>query len=74
MVLAVWFAGLYRRTQAVFVCALFHALYNVAAAKFTGLGNALNFGDLSEINQSVYLGGIAALTAYSVYLWYKSDL
>ncbi|MGT2930131.1 CPBP family intramembrane glutamic endopeptidase [Streptococcus dentasini] len=73
IVFAIWFAGLYKRTRSVIVCVLFHALINNVPASFTGIGEAMGFGDLSQVNPFFYLGGIAIMALYSIYLWYRTD-
>ncbi|MGT2930380.1 CPBP family intramembrane glutamic endopeptidase, partial [Streptococcus dentasini] len=73
IVFAIWFAGLYKRTRSVVVCVLFHALINTVPTSFTGIGEAMGFGDLSQINLFFYLGGIATMALYSIYLWYRTD-
>ncbi|MGT2930474.1 CPBP family intramembrane glutamic endopeptidase, partial [Streptococcus dentasini] len=73
IVFAIWFAGLYKRTRSVVVCVLFHALINNVPGSFVGIREATGFGDFSKVNPIFYLGGIAIMTLYSIYLWYGAD-
>ena len=73
LIFAVWFAGLYKKTQSLLVCILFHALINTVPESFIGIGEAMGLGDFSQINSLFYLGGIAIMTLYSIYLWYQAD-
>ncbi|MGT2929939.1 CPBP family intramembrane glutamic endopeptidase [Streptococcus dentasini] len=67
-----WYAALYKRTRSVIACNFFHVLCNVATASFVGINEAAD-GDLSKINPIFYLGGLALLTLFSIYHWYRTD-
>ncbi|MBZ2021736.1 CPBP family intramembrane glutamic endopeptidase [Streptococcus sanguinis] len=72
IILSVWLAALYKKTKSVIACDIFHALYDILVALFIGISQAYNL-DFSQANPLFFLGGVAVLTLYSIYLWYRTD-
>ncbi|KXT83036.1 CAAX amino terminal protease family protein [Streptococcus sp. DD11] len=73
IILAIWLAGLRKRTQSVLACNFFHALFNTLAVTVIGIIQAIGTLNFSQINPFFFLGGLAILTLYSIYLWYWTD-
>ena len=73
IILAIWLAALYKKTQSAFICNLFHSLFNTLNLVVIGISQSVFSLDFSQINPFFYLGGIAVLTLYSIYLGYQTD-
>ncbi|MBP2619967.1 CPBP family intramembrane glutamic endopeptidase [Streptococcus panodentis] len=73
IVWSICLATLYKKTQSLIFCNLFHALLNTLFVVFIGIGQAVNYFDFSQANLLFLLGGVAVLTLYSIYLWYQTD-
>ncbi|MGT2930129.1 CPBP family intramembrane glutamic endopeptidase [Streptococcus dentasini] len=69
---AFWLSALYKKTQSLIACNLFHVLYNTVTTTFVGISEATD-GDFSKVNPIFYFGGLALLTLYSMSLWYRTD-
>lgn len=61
VILSFWLAAIYKRTQCVFACNVFHGLINTLLSMF-----------VIKLNLILVIGLIVML-AYSVYLWYYED-
>lgn len=73
ILLSFWLAALYKKTQSVLACNIFHALSNTLIPTFVGIAQANNQLDFSQVNPFFYFGGVILLTLYSIYLWYRTD-
>lgn len=73
IVYAFWFAGLYKKTQSLIICILFHTLINTNTSSPVAITSVLDKTLLPEINPIFFLGGYAIIIIYSIYLWYRTD-
>lgn len=59
-----WFAALYKKSQSVLCCILFHGLINT-------IGEVIFVGKGTE--NPLFFIGYSLMTVYSIYLWYQSQ-
>lgn len=61
VILSFWLASLYKKTQYVFACSVFHGLTNTLLSIF-----------VMQLNVILLLG-LIIMTSYSIYLWYETN-
>ena len=61
VILSFWLASLYKKTQCVFACSVFHGLTNTLLSIF-----------VMQLNVILLLG-LIIMTSYSIYLWYETN-
>lgn len=61
VILSFWLAALYKKTQCVFLCNIFHGLINTLLSVF-----------VIKLTPVLVLG-LVVMLAYSIYLWYDED-
>lgn len=63
LVISFAFAGLYKHSQSIWYCGLFHAFNNTLAGSFVQEG----------LNHLIYLIGIGLMAIYASWLWYQTQ-
>lgn len=61
VILSFWLAAIYKKTECVFVCSVFHGLTNTLLSVF-----------VIKVNVLLVIG-LLALLVYSIYLWYRGE-
>lgn len=71
-IMTLWHSALYKRTQSIFACMVFHALINHLGVIFKGTDKVMTVFDLSQFNPPLFIVLLLTTIVLAVWLWYSS--